>query len=94
MDNGYLDKLIEFGYLCSPVVFATFVAVLWSGTKLILTTPYKSAMTNIFPLAIWSVVLIVKCYGEQLYDKVLEHCPNVGRSRHNCSAATAGWDGS
>jgi hypothetical protein len=59
VDNGYIDKFLEFGYISSTVVFGTFAGILWGGIRLILSTPAEHARTNIFPFAIWSVTLIL-----------------------------------
>jgi exopolysaccharide production protein ExoQ len=75
VDNGYIDKLIEFGYLLSPIIFVTFGVILWLGIRLILTTSSEAAAVAIFPFSIWSVILIAnitesnfmtKCWGTVL----------------------------
>jgi exopolysaccharide production protein ExoQ len=71
VDNGYLDKFLEFGYMSSPIVFGTFVAILWGGIRLILTAPTEHAPTAIFPFAIWSVILIVNVSESNFMSKCL-----------------------
>ena len=91
VDNGYLDKLIEFGYLCSPVVFATFAAVLWSGTQINSDHALQKRDDQRFSVCYLVSHTVSEYYGEQLYDEVLEHRPNVDRGRHNFSAAAGGY---
>jgi exopolysaccharide production protein ExoQ len=71
VDNGYIDKFLEFGYLFSPIIFATLVAVLWLGIRAVITTSRETASTNIFPLAIWSVILIVNITESNFMTKCL-----------------------
>jgi hypothetical protein len=59
VDNGYIDKLIEFGYATSPVIFISYGAMLVASIKLLLKTPSNIAMTNIFPFGILMVILFV-----------------------------------
>jgi hypothetical protein len=72
IDNGYFDKFIEFGYLSSPIVFVTFAAILVGGIRLVLTTSSTNALTNIFPFAIWSVILILNVTESNLMTKCFE----------------------
>jgi exopolysaccharide production protein ExoQ len=71
VDNGYIDKFLEFGYLSSPIIFAIFVIILWLGIRLVLKTPSKTALTNIFPFSIWSVILIVNITESNFMTKCL-----------------------
>ena len=71
IDNGYLEKFVEFGYAFSPVVFGIFALILWGGVRLILTTPTENARTNIFPFAIWLVILIVNIVEANFMTKCL-----------------------
>ena len=71
VDNGYLDKFLEFGYLSSPIVFGAYVAILWGGIRLVLNTPTEFARANIFPFAIWSVILIVNISESNFMTKCL-----------------------
>ena len=71
VDNGYIDKFIEFGYLFSPIIFVTFVAILWLGARLILTAPSETALYNIFPFAIWLVILVVNITESNFMTKCL-----------------------
>jgi exopolysaccharide production protein ExoQ len=71
VDNGYYDKLIEFGYLGSSIIFATYGAVLLGGLRLLLTTPSAFAATNIFPFSILSVILIANVTESNIISKSL-----------------------
>jgi O-antigen ligase len=59
VDNGFIDKYLEFGYLLSPLVFGIFALTLWWGIQLITTTRNKDTNADVFPFAMWSVILIV-----------------------------------
>lgn len=71
VDNGYIDKFLEFGYLSSPIIFGIFALILWGGIHLILKTPVEHARTNIFPFAIWSVILILNITESNFMTKCL-----------------------
>ena len=71
VDNGYVDKFLEFGYVFSPVVYEIFAVILWGGIRLLLTTRKEDARTNIFPFAIWSVILIVNITESNFMTKCL-----------------------
>lgn len=58
VDNGFIDKYLEFGVLFSPVVYFVFAATLWWGIRLIITTRNKDTNADVFPFAMWSIVLI------------------------------------
>lgn len=58
VDNGFIDKYLEFGMLFSPLVYFIFAATLWWGVRLIVTTPNKDTNADVFPFAMWSIVLI------------------------------------
>lgn len=58
VDNGFIDKYLEFGVLFSPVVYFVFAATLWWGVKLIVTTPNSDTNADVFPFSIWSIILI------------------------------------
>jgi O-antigen ligase len=59
VDNGYLDKIIEFGYIGATVIFAAFVSIFLSGASLVITTSKEEAAINVFPISIWFVILFV-----------------------------------
>jgi hypothetical protein len=71
VDNGYLDKFLEFGYLSSPIVFVAYAAILLGSIRLVLNTPTELARANIFPFAIWSVILIVNISESNFMTKCL-----------------------
>jgi exopolysaccharide production protein ExoQ len=56
VDNGYIDKLIEFGYIGSIVIFAAFGSILLSCGRLIIATPREDAAVNVFPFCIMFVI--------------------------------------
>jgi len=58
IDNGYLDMIIDFGYLMAPLLFAIYGFVLWRSARLILTSPPELEAATIFPFAIWLMILI------------------------------------
>jgi exopolysaccharide production protein ExoQ len=59
VDNGYIDKLIEFGYIGVPIIFGTFVWIFSSGASLIITTSKEDAAVNVFPVSIWFIILFI-----------------------------------
>ena len=59
IDNGYLDMLIDFGYLTVPILFWLYGVILWKSIKLLLKTPREFAAANVFPFGILMVILIV-----------------------------------
>jgi exopolysaccharide production protein ExoQ len=59
VDNGYIDKLLEFGYLTSPFIFACYAAMLIGSMKLLLNSPRESSQVNVFPFGFISVLLIL-----------------------------------
>jgi exopolysaccharide production protein ExoQ len=71
VDNGYIDKFLEFGYLSSPIIFISYFAILWLAIKLVLTTPSAAASENIFPFAISSTILIVNITESNFMTKSL-----------------------
>ncbi|WP_136623506.1 hypothetical protein [Bradyrhizobium centrolobii] len=71
VDNGYVDKFLEFGYVFSPLIFGTFVAILWGGIRLVIANPAEQTRTNIFPFAIWSVTLILNITESNFMTKCL-----------------------
>jgi len=58
IDNGYLDMIIEFGYLVAPILFMLYGLILWKGALFLINSPRESASTSIFPFAIWIIILI------------------------------------
>jgi exopolysaccharide production protein ExoQ len=70
VDNGYIDKFLEFGYVSSPVVFGIFALILWFGIRLVLTQTVD-ARTKIFPFAIWSITLILNITESNFMTKCL-----------------------
>lgn len=58
VDNGYVDKLFEFGYLLSPVVFGIYGLMYWRSIKLLVKTTTESAYVNVFPVGILTVILL------------------------------------
>ena len=58
VDNGYIDKLIEFGYVISPIIYASYAAIIFYSLRLLLKTPVQYLDANVFPFGIVSVVLI------------------------------------
>jgi exopolysaccharide production protein ExoQ len=71
VDNGYIDKFLEFGYVSSPIVFGIFATILWATIRLILRTPSEDARINIFPFAIWSVTLVLNITESNFMTKGL-----------------------
>jgi O-antigen ligase len=59
IDSGYIDKIIEFGYLGSTVIFAMFVWMLLAGRSLIIQTSLERAIVDIFPFSIVTVIMII-----------------------------------
>ncbi|HLH97105.1 MAG TPA: hypothetical protein VKW08_18495 [Xanthobacteraceae bacterium] len=71
VDNGYVDKFLEFGYFGSPIVVLAYGAILLGGARLILTTSTESSQTNIFPFGILCVILIVNITESNFMTKSL-----------------------
>jgi len=59
VDNGYLDKIIEFGYAGSAVVFAVFGWIILRGRRMILVTNAQRAAADVFPFCIMFVLLFI-----------------------------------
>lgn len=71
VDNGYVDKFLEFGYAFSPLIFGAFIAILWGAIRLVIANPAGQASTNIFPFAIWSVTLVLNISESNFMTKCL-----------------------
>ncbi|TYL92038.1 hypothetical protein FXB40_26705 [Bradyrhizobium rifense] len=71
VDNGYLDKFIEFGYVFSPIIFGVFVAILWGAIRLVIMNPADQVRTNIFPFGIWAVTLVLNVTESNFMAKCL-----------------------
>jgi exopolysaccharide production protein ExoQ len=59
IDSGYIDKIIEFGYAGSPIIFALYIWIGLAGRRLILKTPAEQAAINVFPFCIIAVVMVI-----------------------------------
>lgn len=59
IDSGYIDKIIEFGYLGSTVIFAMYVWMLLAGRRLIIETSPERAAFDIFPFSILAVIMVI-----------------------------------
>jgi O-antigen ligase len=59
IDSGYIDKIIEFGYVGSTVVFAMYVWILLTGRRLVVETSPSRAVVDIFPFSIVTVVMVI-----------------------------------
>lgn len=71
VDNGYVDKFLEFGYAFTPLIFGAFIAILWGAIRLVIANPAGQASTNIFPFAIWSVTLVLNISESNFMTKCL-----------------------
>jgi exopolysaccharide production protein ExoQ len=71
VDNGYIDKFIELGYVFSPVVYVIFAATLWAAIRLILEVRSEDVRAAIFPFAIWSVTLLLNITESNFMTKCL-----------------------
>jgi exopolysaccharide production protein ExoQ len=71
VDNGYIDRLIEFGHLFSSVIFAIYAFIFYSAIKLVIRTPQAYAPINIFPFGIMSVILLVNITESNFMTKCL-----------------------
>ncbi len=58
IDNGYIDMIIDFGYLIAPSLFAVYGVVAWRSARLLLTSTGRSEAADIFPFGIWVLTLI------------------------------------
>jgi exopolysaccharide production protein ExoQ len=59
VDNGFIDLLVEFGYLGSLVVFAVYGWIVRGGIRLILKTQATLASTAIFPFNVMVIFLFI-----------------------------------
>lgn len=59
VDNGFIDKLIEFGYIGAPIIFGTFIWIFALGASLLVTTSDEDAAVNVFPISIWFLILFM-----------------------------------
>jgi len=57
VDNGYIDKIIEFGYIGAIVIFGAFISIFISAGSLIITTSKEDAAINVFPISVWFIIL-------------------------------------
>ena len=71
VDNGYVDKFLEFGYLITPLIFGIFVLILWKGIRLVVANPGGQTSANIFPFAVWCVTLILNITESNFMTKCL-----------------------
>ena len=71
VDNGFIDTYLAFGMLFSPVVYFVFAATLWWGVKLIATTPNRDTNADVFPFAMWSIILIANISESNFMSKNL-----------------------
>jgi O-antigen ligase len=58
IDNGYLDMIIDFGYLLAPVLFVIYGFITWRSARLLLASTRRSEAADIFPFAFWILTLI------------------------------------
>jgi exopolysaccharide production protein ExoQ len=59
IDSGYIDKIIEFGYFGSTVIFAMYAWILLAGRRLIIEASPKRTALDIFPFCIVAVVMVI-----------------------------------
>lgn len=59
VDNGYIDKIIEFGYIGAGSIFIVFALTLFSARKIIINTTGDRAMIDIFPFGIMLMLLFI-----------------------------------
>jgi exopolysaccharide production protein ExoQ len=59
VDNGYIDKLIEFGYLGVLVIYGTYIWIFASGAALVITTSREDAAVNAFPISMLFIILFI-----------------------------------
>jgi exopolysaccharide production protein ExoQ len=69
IDNGYIEKLVEFGYLGGSVIFAVYGWIIWKGTQLIMQTRSVSAATAIFPFNVMFAMLFVNISESNFMSK-------------------------
>lgn len=72
VDNGYIDLFIQFGYIGCVIVFGAFMLILWNGVRLILKGPSQDTLINIFPFAIWMVILILNITESDFMTKCIQ----------------------
>jgi O-antigen ligase len=71
VDNGYIDKITEFGLVGAPFIFIAFLAIFFGGLRLITTTSRKEAKINVFPFSIMFVLFFINISESNLMYKHL-----------------------
>jgi hypothetical protein len=71
VDDGYIDKLIEFGYLGAPIIYAAYIWIFASSAALIITTSREDAAINVFPASILFIILFINVSESNLMYKHL-----------------------
>ena len=71
VDNGYIDKIAEFGFVGAPFIFIAFLAIFFGGLRLITTTSRKEAKINVFPFSIMFVLFFINISESNLMYKHL-----------------------
>jgi exopolysaccharide production protein ExoQ len=59
VDNGFIDEIIEFGYVGSAGIFITYAMTLFAGRKIIIGTTRERAMIDIFPFGTMLLLLFI-----------------------------------
>jgi exopolysaccharide production protein ExoQ len=59
IDSGYIDKIIEFGYLGSTVVFAMHLWILLAGRRLVIEASPERAAIDVFPFCVVTIVMVI-----------------------------------
>ncbi len=71
VDNGYIDKLLEFGYVGAPVIYMAYIWMFTAGAALVITTSRGEAAINVFPVSILFIILFVNVSESNLMYKHL-----------------------
>jgi O-antigen ligase len=58
VDNGYIEKILEFGYFGSPFIFGLYIVILWWCMTLVVRARRDQAMLNVFPIGIVATIAI------------------------------------
>ena len=71
IDNGYIDKIVEFGLIGAAGIFSIFVIMVLSAGNLILSSSMEDARTKVFPIGILLVILFINIGESNLMYKHL-----------------------
>ena len=69
IDNGYITKLMEFGYLGSAILFSILAWIFAAGIRLVLNTRAEAAALHVFPLSVMITITFLAITETGLMEK-------------------------